>query len=110
MAESMRIVLFGLLLYLAMTGAVYYRVRVLGSRGPTSAAKRQPYACGQDLTPSGESLSYRRFYRLALLFMVVHMGALVAMLLPQGSVDARLAVAYLLGIGVCVDILTRGGD
>jgi|MTBAKSStandDraft_1061840.scaffolds.fasta_scaffold46778_1 NADH:ubiquinone oxidoreductase subunit 3 (subunit A) len=102
--------LFALAAFLALSLALYHWAGKIAARGSGAGAKRLPYACGQDLTPAGERLSYKRFFRLALMFVVVHMAALVAMLLPLVAQAPGLAVAYLLGTGVCVDILTRGGE
>ena len=78
-------------------------------RGEESPGKRMPYACGEDLGPTEARLSYQRFFRLALLFVIVHMATLVVVVLPH-DVDGRvLATIFLLGVAVCVDALTAGG-
>jgi NADH:ubiquinone oxidoreductase subunit 3 (subunit A) len=110
LAAGVRQPLVALIIFIALTLALYRWAGRIAARGAGTGAKRLPYACGQDLTPSGERLSYKRFFRLALMFIVVHMAALVAMLLPLVTQAPGLAIAYLLGTGVCVDILTRGGD
>jgi NADH:ubiquinone oxidoreductase subunit 3 (subunit A) len=86
--------------------ALFYRV--LGRwapKGEETPGKRQPYACGEDLSPAGRRLSYRGFYRLALVFVIVHISALVLAMLPRVGDMRLLATAYLLGAAVCVDIL-----
>lgn len=96
-----------LALFLALGVLGYRWVGRRSPRGSDSPGKRQPYACGEDLSPTEIRLSYRRFFRLALMFVVVHMATLVVAFLPR-SLDVRLlATGYLLGIGVCVDILIR---
>ena len=106
----MSTVLFGLLLFLGLGLLVY----ILGGRLAPGArdqdAKRRPYACGQDLLPAGEQLSYGRFFRLALLFIVAHIAALIAMLLSIVGTGWLLALIYLAGVGICVQILTAETD
>lgn len=106
----MSTVLAGLMVFMVV-GLVLYR---LGGRLAPGArdegAKRQPYACGQDLVPGGEQLSYGRFFRLALLFIVAHIAALISMLLSIAGTGWLLAVVYLSGVGVCVQILTAETD
>jgi NADH:ubiquinone oxidoreductase subunit 3 (subunit A) len=77
--------------------------------GPMDAtAKTLPYACGEDFVTEEARLSYGRFFRLALMFVVVHIAALVLALLPRGPDTRLLASGYLLGVAVCVDVLVRG--
>jgi NADH:ubiquinone oxidoreductase subunit 3 (subunit A) len=74
------------------------------------SAKTLPYACGEDFVTEEARLSYGRFFRLALMFVVVHMGALVLALLPRAPDTRLLATGYLLGVAVCVDVLVKGED
>lgn len=92
-------------LFFGLVGGLYRLAGRLAARGSESEGKRQPYACGEDLTAGGTRLSYRRFFRLALMFVVVHMGTLVVATLG-GRLDTRvLGTAYLLGIVLCMDVL-----
>ncbi|MFO7696446.1 MAG: NADH-quinone oxidoreductase subunit A [Anaerolineae bacterium] len=106
----MNIVIGGLLLFLGLCLVIYLLAERLAPGGGDQGAKRQPYACGQDLTPSGEQLSYGRFYRLALLFIIAHIGALIAMLLSLADTGWAMAVIYLAGVGICVQVLTAEMD
>jgi NADH:ubiquinone oxidoreductase subunit 3 (subunit A) len=99
-----------LVLFGALVAGIHSLGRRWGAQGSDSYEKRQPYACGEDFVQPETRLSYQRFFRLALVFVVVHMAALVVATLPL-EFDARLlATIYLLGVGVCVDILVRGQD
>jgi NADH:ubiquinone oxidoreductase subunit 3 (subunit A) len=72
--------------------------------------KHMTYTGGEELpSPSREQLGYRAFYRLALLFVLLHVAALVLSTLPSDSASDRLAVLYLLGVGIGVFVLTEGG-
>lgn len=75
------------------------------ARGPDSTGKHLPYACGEDFGPETAGLSYQRFFRLALMFVVVHMAVLVVALLPRVLGARMLATAYLLGVAICIDVL-----
>ncbi|MHB1318513.1 MAG: hypothetical protein ACYCYF_07850 [Anaerolineae bacterium] len=103
-------VLGGLVLFLGLGALIYRLAGRLAPGARDHAAKRQPYACGQDLAPAGEQLSYGRFFRLALLFIVAHIAALIAMLLSLAGTGWLLAVIYLAGVGICVQILTAETD
>ena len=95
-------------LFLGVAAALHWLGGRWAPRGKDSPGKRLPYACGEDLTPGETQLSYKRFFRLALMFVVVHMGTLVAAMLP-GELDARLLVTiYVVGVAVCVDVLVKG--
>jgi NADH:ubiquinone oxidoreductase subunit 3 (subunit A) len=109
-AEAVRHPLLALGLFMALAMLLYHWSGRVAPQGGSSSARRSPYACGQDLLPSGERLSYKVFFRLALMFIVVHIAALISMLLPLLGREPAVATLYLLGTGVCVDILTRGGD
>ena len=72
--------------------------------------KHMTYTGGETLpSPTGEHLGYRAFYRLALLFVLLHVAALVLSTLPSDPASDRLAVLYLIGVGIGVFVLTEGG-
>lgn len=97
----------GFVIFLGGAAGLHWLGGRWGARGQDAPGKYLPYACGEDLGPGEAQLSYQRFFRLALVFVTVHMAALIVALLPS-STDARLmATAYLLGVAVCVDILVR---
>ena len=100
--------LIAMALYVAIAAGLYWWGGRWGARGPGSSGKNQPYACGEDFTPGETQLSYRRFYRLALLFVVVHVATLVVAMLPSERSGRLLGTLYLVGVAVCVDVLARG--
>ncbi|MFH1085954.1 MAG: hypothetical protein V1772_09360 [Chloroflexota bacterium] len=79
-------------------------------RGADSLGKHLPYACGEDLMPGEKQLSYGRYFRLALMFVAVHVAALVVALLPSALGGRLLATAYLVGAMVCMHILVADGN
>jgi NADH:ubiquinone oxidoreductase subunit 3 (subunit A) len=97
-----------MLLFLGLGSLAYRFGGRLAPRGHESPGKRQPYACGEDLGPERARLSYQRFFRLALLFVVVHMATLVVATLPNDLSTRMLALVYLGGVGVCLLVLISG--
>jgi len=97
-----------LALYLAVAGALYWLGGRLATPGSESRGKHEPYACGEDLSASETQLSYSRFYRLALMFALVHMAALLLAGIRLVRDGRLLATAYLVGVAICVDILVKG--
>jgi NADH:ubiquinone oxidoreductase subunit 3 (subunit A) len=92
-------------------GLVYALYRLGGSlaaRGRDAPGKHQPYACGEEMTPPRAQLSYHAFFRLALMFGILHLATLVLSTLPFETVSHRLAIAYMVGIGLSVLALTEG--
>jgi NADH:ubiquinone oxidoreductase subunit 3 (subunit A) len=105
---TMPILVFGL--WLLGAAGLHWLGGKLAMPGAEMPEKHLPYACGEDVGQPEAQLSYRRFFRLALMFVVVHMATLVVALLPV-AVDARiLATFYLAGVAVCVDVLVTGED
>lgn len=97
-------------IFFALSGMLYWFGRRWSAQGMESEGKHTPYACGEDFGPEETQLSYKRFFRLALMFVVVHMATLVVAMLPM-ALDARLvATLYLLGVALCVDTLVKGED
>jgi NADH:ubiquinone oxidoreductase subunit 3 (subunit A) len=93
--------LFGALAY-----GIYRLAKEIGARGQESPGKRQPYACGEDVLPPEAQLSYHAFFKLALMFGILHLATLVIATLPAGGFARPLATLYLAGVGVSVYVLT----
>jgi NADH:ubiquinone oxidoreductase subunit 3 (subunit A) len=94
--------------FLALAYGLYRLGGKLAAPGEDHPGKRQPYACGEDLLPSRAQLTYHAFFRLALMFGVLHLATLVLSTLPLEVVSRRMAAAYLMGIGISVFVLTKG--
>ncbi len=91
--------------FLALGYGVYVLAGRFAARGKDEPGKRQPYACGEEMIPAGTQLDYRAFFRLALMFSVLHLSALVISTLSPGATSHRIAIAYLIGIGISVWLL-----
>ena len=94
--------------FLALAYGLYRLGGALAPQGDEHPGKHQPYACGEDLLPPEAQLSYHAFFRLALVFVVLHLATLVVSTLPTGGGSRPLAEAYLVGIAISVFALTKG--
>jgi len=97
-----------LCVFLALAYGLYRLGGMLAAPGEEHPGKRQPYACGEDLLPPRVQLAYHAFFRLALMFAILHLATLVVSTLPPGGASHRIAAAYLVGIGISVFVLTKG--
>jgi NADH:ubiquinone oxidoreductase subunit 3 (subunit A) len=100
--------LFALGVFMALAYGLYRLGGKLAARGEDHPGKRQPYACGEDLGLSQTKLTYHAFFKLALMFGVLHLASLVIATLPASGTSRRLATLYLIGIGISVLVLTEG--
>ncbi|MBN1641340.1 MAG: hypothetical protein JXA09_08890 [Anaerolineae bacterium] len=94
--------------FIALAYALYRLGGWVGARGRDEPGKHQPYACGEELPPPRAQLSYHAFFRLALMFGILHLATLVLSTLALGSAPHRLAGLYLAGIGISILALTEG--
>ncbi len=97
-----------LCIFLALAYGLYRLSGALAAPGEEHPGKHQPYACGEDLLPPRAQLAYHAFFRLALMFAILHLATLVVSTLPPGGASHRIAVAYLVGIAISVFVLTKG--
>jgi NADH:ubiquinone oxidoreductase subunit 3 (subunit A) len=91
---------------LALVYGLYRLGGMIAARGKDHPGKRQPYACGEDLPLRSTQLAYHAFFRLALMFGVLHVAALVLSTLPMQAAPHRVAIVYLIATAVSVFILT----
>jgi NADH:ubiquinone oxidoreductase subunit 3 (subunit A) len=96
------------LLFLALIYGLYRLGGALSAPAHDEPGKHQPYACGEDLEPAGVRLTYHAFFRLVLMFGVLHLAALTLATLPRGTGPHRVAMVYLVGIAISVLVLARG--
>lgn len=92
-------------IFAALAYGLYRLGGSLGPSGEDHPGKHQPYACGEDLSPPRAQLSYHAFFRLALMFGILHLAALVISTLPAQGTSHLVAIAYLAGISVSVLVL-----
>ena len=94
--------------FLALVYGLYRLGGFLSAPAHDEPGKHQPYACGEDLEPAGVRLTYHAFFRLVLMFGVLHLAALMLATLPWGQGPHRVAMIYLAGIAISVLVLVRG--
>lgn len=63
------------------------------------------YSCGEDIGVPSFNLNYHQFFRLALLFGILHMVTLVITTIPAESNIQILPVIYLVSAGIGIYIL-----
>ncbi len=93
-------------IFLALAYGLYRLGGALAAKGEHSANKHLPYTGGEDPLPVPSVLTYHAFFRLALLFAILHVAALVLSTLPRHVPSYRLALIYLVGAGISVFVLT----
>lgn len=67
--------------------------------------KLRVYTGGEEIPPPASLLTYHAFFRLALLFGILHVAALVVSTLPGRGASHRVALIYLIGIGISMVML-----
>jgi len=97
---------FALAVFLGLAYGLYRLGGKLAARGKDDPGKHMPYACGEDLGLSHAQLSYHAFFKMALMFGILHLASLVIATLPAGATSRRFATLYLIGIGISVLALT----
>lgn len=95
-----------LILFLGLGYGLYRLGGRLAPEGGTHEARRRPYTGGEELPAPTRRLSYHAFFRLALMFGILHVAALVVSTLPASLVTRRTALFYLVGIGISVFVLS----
>jgi len=93
--------------FLALTYGLYKLGGMLAAPGEEHPGKYLPYASGEDLPPPRAQLAYHDFFHLALMFAILHLATLVVTTLPPEGASHRIALVYLVGIGISVLVLTK---
>lgn len=94
--------------FLGLALALYWLGGRVAATSPDSEGKHQPYASGEDLVPRRSRVAYHSFFRLALIFGILHLATLVISTVPQGGMTHRPALLYLGAIAISVFVLTKG--
>ena len=82
----------------------------IAAKSESTGDKHLPYTGGEAHSPLPARLGYHRFFKLALLFSVLHVAGLVLSTLPSVGASRRTAVIYLMGIAVSVVALVERSD
>jgi NADH:ubiquinone oxidoreductase subunit 3 (subunit A) len=93
-------------LFLALVYGLYRLGGAMAAQGEPSPDKHMPYTGGERPLPLPGMLAYHAFFRLALLFGILHLATLVLSTLPRDARSYRMALAYLAGAAISVFVLT----
>jgi NADH:ubiquinone oxidoreductase subunit 3 (subunit A) len=74
----------------------------IAAKGEATEGKHMPYTGGEAHIPMPSRLSYHRFFKLALVFSILHVAALVLSTLPRQGASRQTALIYLVGIAISV--------
>ena len=94
--------------FLLVALGIYRVAGALQSHSPESPGKHEPYACGEDAVLPKARPAYHTFFRLALMFGILHVAGLVLSTLPSEVESPALAVAYVAGVAIGVAVLISG--
>ena len=73
--------------------------------------KYSHYSCGEELDVHNPELNYHAYFRLALLFGILHIVALIVSTIPPGNPKTNtLSGIYLIGVSVSIFILLERND
>jgi NADH:ubiquinone oxidoreductase subunit 3 (subunit A) len=95
------------ILFLVLLTASYFILSKYSAKGFDHKEKYLPYTGGQQLPPRVIRLSYQTFFRLGLLFGIMHVAALIVSTLPLNWVEHRIGLIYLVGIAISAFVLAR---
>jgi len=93
-------IIFMLIGWLLLAGG-----KKIAAKGEESQGKYTHYSCGEDLEVPNFNLNYHQFFRLALLFGILHIVALVIATIPAESDIRFFPIIYLLSAGIGMYIL-----
>lgn len=95
-----------LVIFLAIAYGLYQLGGMLAPKGEDSDNKRLPYTGGERSHPLPEMLMYHAYFQLALFFCFLHVATLVLSTVPRHGPSRRIALIYLVGVGVSVFVMT----
>lgn len=94
--------------FLLLTYGIYRIGGQIAAPGEDHEDKHLAYTGGEMVPPPTTShLSYHAFFRLALLFAILHVATLVLSTLPGGIGSRRMASVYAVGIAISVLVLAK---
>jgi NADH:ubiquinone oxidoreductase subunit 3 (subunit A) len=94
-------------IFLVILFFVYCFLQRHAAKGLDHPDKHLPYSGGQRLPPTEVRLSYETFFRLGLLFGLLHVAVLVLATLPINWASHSIGLLYLLGISISAVVLAH---
>jgi hypothetical protein len=98
---------FALAFYLFLLYLGYSLIQQHAAKGLDHPEKYLPYSGGQKIPPRVVRMSYKTFFRLGLLFGIVHVAVLVLATLPLGSAFLWIGLLYLVGVSISAVVLSQ---
>ena len=92
-------------IFMSLGGLMLGVGKSISAKGTDNPAKFIHYSCGEDLDTPHLELNYHAFFRLALLFGILHIIALVISTIPAKADIKILSVTYVFGAAVSMFIL-----
>lgn len=96
--------------YALLVLVIYGLGKWCNEEGECSPGKHLPYTGGELPTASPDAFRYHAFFRLALLFGILHVAALVVSTLPPRWQTHRIGFIYLAGVAISGFVLTGKED
>jgi NADH:ubiquinone oxidoreductase subunit 3 (subunit A) len=97
------------MIFFGLTYGLYKLGGWIAASGEHHEDKHLAYTGGEAVPPPTTGrFSYHVFFRLALLFAILHVATLVLSTLPGGISARRAASVYAVGIAISVLVLVRG--
>ena len=93
------------LFYFLISVLVYGLISRVSAKVMDHPEKYLPYSSGQNLAPGDDLMTYQAFFRIGLLFVVLHVAVLVISTLPFEEVSNRMGFFYLFGVLVSAFVL-----
>lgn len=93
------------LIFISLGGIILGVGKWISAKGTENPAKFIHYSCGEDLETPHLELTYHAFFRLALLFGILHIVALVISTIPVEMDMKLLSIIYIVGTAVSILIL-----
>ncbi len=92
-------------IFISLGGLMLGVGKLISAKGKENPAKFIHYSCGEDLETPHLELNYHAFFRLALLFGILHIVVLVISTIPAKMDMKILSVIYIVGAAVSILIL-----
>lgn len=94
-----------MVVFSALALGILYWGRRIGAKDKKEPNKYLPYTGGETLEAPNGTMRYDAFFRLALMFVVLHVAGLVISTMPFSSGFHWVALFFLFGIFVSVMVL-----
>lgn len=95
------------IIYFVVVTLGYIFIQRYSAKGLDHPEKHLPYSGGQKLPPVEVRLSYENFFRIGLLFGIVHVAVLVLATLPIMFEFHWVGLIYLIGISISAVVLAQ---